>query len=152
MNGRDSVTACVFWGTLWCQSVFMGPASACTGSRATPLCCYTGLIYSLIQLRAKTWVASTPILRSSQFVGRAPFWTRLEVVLPMERSPPSGPGGQKCGIFLKSRGGKRHFVVSLSGLSGLHPALPPMAESLGVPFPAIFGGEIIENGYITILT
>ena len=61
-------------------------------------------------------------------------------------------GGQKCGIFLKSRGGKRHFVVSLSGLSGLHPALPPMAESLGVPFPAIFGGEIIENGYITILT
>ena len=61
-------------------------------------------------------------------------------------------GGQKCGNFLSHAAGKRHFVVSLSGLSGLHPALPPMAESLGVPFSAIFGGEIIKNGYITVLT
>ena len=37
-----------------------------------------------------------------------------------------------------------------SGLLGSNPALPPMAESLGAPFSAIFGVEIIENGCTTV--
>ena len=54
-------------------------------------------------------------------------------------------GGQKLGILEPRAAGKRHFVGSSSGLSGLHPALPPMAESLGALSSTKFDGEIIEN-------
>lgn len=55
-------------------------------------------------------------------------------------------GGAKNWAFLEPRAAsKRHFVVSSSGLSGLHPALPPMAESLGALSSTKFDGEIIEN-------
>jgi hypothetical protein len=54
--------------------------------------------------------------------------------------------GAKNWAFLEPRAAsKRHFVVSSSGLSGLHPALPPMAESLGALSSTKFDGEIIEN-------
>ena len=49
------------------------------------------------------------------------------------------------GYFWSHAGSKRHFVVSFSGLSGLHPTLPPMAESLGTLSSTKFGGETIEN-------
>ena len=65
-------------------------------------------------------------------------------------SAPSDHGllqrGAKNWAFLEPRAAsKRHFVVSSSGLSGLHPALPPMAESLGALSSTKFDGEIIEN-------
>ena len=54
--------------------------------------------------------------------------------------------GAKNWAFLEPRAAsKRHFVVSSSGLSGLHPALPPMAESLGALSSTKFDGEVIEN-------
>ena len=54
--------------------------------------------------------------------------------------------GAKNWAFLEPRAAsKRHFVVSSSGLSGLHPALPPMAESLGALSSTKFDGGVIEN-------
>ena len=54
-------------------------------------------------------------------------------------------GGQNWAFLEPRAASKRHFVVSSSGLSGLHPALPPMAESLGALSSTKFDGEIIEN-------
>ena len=55
-------------------------------------------------------------------------------------------GGPKIqGIFGATRRVNGFFVASLSGLSGLHPALPPMAESLGALSSTKFDGEVIEN-------
>ena len=54
-------------------------------------------------------------------------------------------GGAKLGILEPRAASKRLFVVSFGGLSGLHPALPPMAESLGALSSAKFGGEVIED-------
>ena len=61
------------------------------------------------------------------------------------RPVPNPKGGPKLGILEPRAASKRLFVGSFSGLSGLHPALPPMAESLGALSSAKFGGEVVEN-------
>ena len=70
--------------------------------------------------------------------------------MPRTAPKPAQLGGQKLGYFWSHVASKRHLSGASSGLSGLHPALPPMAESLGALSSTKFGGEVIENEYTRI--
>ena len=60
-------------------------------------------------------------------------------------------GGKNWGIF-EAAHGPTVFGPRAQRAAGIKPGPPAHGREPGYPFSAIFGGELIENGYITVLT